>query len=119
MKYPVRITPIALEDAEEFYLWMSQDSPVNGANWFNGLLSAIDTLSSMPHRCPVAPEKEIVGQEIRYLLYSKRYRILFGIEGDAVVIYHIRHTSQQWMTREEFLRQPYRNIENTEPEKST
>jgi len=119
MKYPVRITPIALEDAEEFYLWMSQDSSVNGANWFNRLLAAIDTLSSMPHRCPVAPEKEIVGQEIRYLLYSKRYRILFGIEGDAVVIYHIRHTSQQWMTREEFLRQPYRNIENTEPEKST
>ena len=31
MKYPVRITPIALEDAEEFYLWISQDSPVNGA----------------------------------------------------------------------------------------
>jgi len=28
--------------------------------------------------------------------------ILFGIEDDAVVIYHIRHTSQQWMTREEF-----------------
>jgi len=31
-----------------------------------------------------------------------------------VVIYHIRHTSQEWMTREEFLRQPYKNIE---PEK--
>jgi plasmid stabilization system protein ParE len=70
MKYPVRITPIALEDAEEFYLWMSQDSPVNGANWFNGLLAAIDTLASMPHRCAIAPEKEIVGQEIRYLLVS-------------------------------------------------
>ena len=31
MKYLVRITPIALDDAEEFYLWISQDSPVNGA----------------------------------------------------------------------------------------
>ena len=117
MKYLVRITPIALDDAEEFYLWISQDSPVNGANWFNGLLAAIDTLASMPHRCPIAPEKEIVGQEIRYLLYCKRYRILFGIEGNAVIIYHIRHTSQEWMTREEFLRQPYGNIENIEPEK--
>lgn len=87
MKYRVRITPMALEDAEEFYLWISQNSSVNGSNWFNRLLAAIDTLSSMPHRCPVAPEKEIVGQEIRYLLYSKRYRIIFGIEDDAVIIY--------------------------------
>ncbi|MEA5554532.1 type II toxin-antitoxin system RelE/ParE family toxin [Anabaena cylindrica UHCC 0172] len=110
MKYRVRITPTALEDAEEFYLWISQDSPINGANWFNRLIATIDTLAFMPQRCPIAPEKEIVGQEIRYLLYSKRYRILFGIEGDAVIIYHIRHTSQEWMTREEFLRQPYKNI---------
>ncbi|NER51717.1 MAG: hypothetical protein F6J92_34765 [Symploca sp. SIO1A3] len=26
--------------------------------------------------------------------------------GETVRIYHIRHTSQQWMTREEFLREP-------------
>jgi plasmid stabilization system protein ParE len=113
MAYPVRITPIALEDTEEFYLWIAQYSPAKAANWFNGLLAAIDTLSSMPQRYPVAPEKEIVGQEIRYLVYSKRYRILFGIEDETVMIYHIRHTSQQWMTREEFLRQPYSNSENT------
>jgi GT2 family glycosyltransferase len=46
MKYPVRITPIALEDAEEFYLWISQDSSVNGANWFNRLITAIDRKGS-------------------------------------------------------------------------
>jgi hypothetical protein len=27
MKYPVRITPIALEDAEEFYLWKISKIP--------------------------------------------------------------------------------------------
>lgn len=107
MTYRVRITPTALADAEGFYVWIRENSPVYAAQWFNGLFSVIDTLTTMPERCPVAPEAEIVGQEIRCLLYRKRYRILYCIEGETVMIYHIRHSSQQWMTREEFFQQPY------------
>ncbi|NEP59127.1 MAG: type II toxin-antitoxin system RelE/ParE family toxin [Symploca sp. SIO2G7] len=106
MTYRVRITPTAFADAEGFYLWMRHDSPSNAANWFNGLFDAIETLASMPKRCPIAPETKWVGQNIRCLFYKKYYRILYGIEGETVRIYHIRHTSQQWMTREEFLREP-------------
>lgn len=107
MTYRVRITPTALADAEGFYVWIRENSPVNATKWFNGLFGVIDTLNMMPRRCPVAPEADIVGQEIRCLLYKKKYRILYGIDGETVMIYHIRHTSQQWMTREEFLQQPY------------
>ena len=111
MTYRVRITPTALVDAEEFYLWILENSPVNAAKWFNGLFGAIDTLASMPRRCPVAPETEIVGQEIRCFLYRKKYRILYGVEEEIVRIFHIRHTTQQWMTREEFLRELYRDTD--------
>jgi len=104
MEYLIRITPTALDDAEEFYLWIFQDSPVNAANWFNGLFVAINTLTLMPQRCPTALEQKIVGQELRYLLYLKHYRIIYGIEDNVVIIYHIRHSSQQLMTREEFLK---------------
>ncbi|NES17883.1 MAG: type II toxin-antitoxin system RelE/ParE family toxin [Symploca sp. SIO3E6] len=106
MTYRVRITPTAFADAEGFYLWIRHDSPEAAADWFNGLFEAIETLASMPRRCPIAPETKLVGQKIRCLLYKKYYRILYGVEGETVRIYHIRHTSQQWMTREEFLREP-------------
>jgi plasmid stabilization system protein ParE len=114
MTYRVRITPTALADAEKFYLWIAQNSPVQAANWFNGLFGAIDTLAFMPRRCPVAPEQEIIGYEIRCLLYKKSYRILYGIEEETVIIYQIRHTAQQWMTREEFLQEPYSDVDQEE-----
>ncbi|KAB8333805.1 type II toxin-antitoxin system RelE/ParE family toxin [Scytonema tolypothrichoides VB-61278] len=111
MTYRVRISPTALADAEGFYLWIRESTPTYAANWFNGLFDTIDTLASMPRRCPVAPETQIVEQEIRCLVYKKRYRILYSIEDDIVTIYHIRHTSQQSMTREEFLKEPYNDID--------
>ncbi|WP_260675991.1 type II toxin-antitoxin system RelE/ParE family toxin [[Scytonema hofmanni] UTEX B 1581] len=105
---------MALADAEGLYLWIAEDSPARAAKWFNGLFDVIETLASLPRRCPVAPEADIVGEEIRCLLYMKRYRILFCVEDDTVMIYHIRHTAQQWMTREEFLRYPSRDTEQEE-----
>jgi plasmid stabilization system protein ParE len=111
MTYRVKLTPTALADAENFYLWIREDSPINAASWFNGLLELVETLSSMPERCPVAPETTLVRQEIRCLLYKQRYRVLYGIEDKLVRIYHIRHTSQQWMTREEFVRTPHEVVD--------
>ncbi len=117
MIYRVEITPTALADAEAFYLWLLQSSSINAAVWFNGLFEAINTLASMPERCPVAPETEIVGQEIRFLLYAKRYRILYRVKSNSVTIYHIRHTSQQSMTHQDFLEEPYTDIadDQTDP----
>lgn len=109
MEYRVKITPTALADGESFYLRIEAFSPQNAAAWFNGLLDAVDTLATMPQRCPIAPETQVVGQEIRCLFYKKHYRILYEIEGDVVTIYHIRHTSQAAMTREEFLRSAYQD----------
>ncbi len=63
MTYRVKITPTALTDAEGFYLWIGAYSKQNAAAWFNGLFDAIDTLASMPQRCPVALETQLVEQE--------------------------------------------------------
>ena len=49
---------------------------------------------NFPHRCPLAPEDDEFSFEVRQLLYGSkqhRYRILFTIHADLVVIIHIRH----------------------------
>ncbi|MEA5504515.1 type II toxin-antitoxin system RelE/ParE family toxin [Halotia wernerae UHCC 0503] len=117
MIYRVKITPTALADTEAFYLWLLQSYSINAAVWFNGLFEAINTLTSMPGRCPIAPETEIVRQEIRFLLYAKHYRILYSVKGNSL-IYHIRHTSQQWMTRQDFLEELYTDIATDETEEA-
>jgi len=62
-----------------------------------GLLKAAITLQKQPLRCPLAAESDKFPEDIRLLLRGKRkkkYRILFAIRGDAVVILYVRHTAR-------------------------
>ena len=103
MVYRVRILPGALQDARNYYEFIATYSPETAVIWFEGLFEVVDSLSTMPNRCPIAPEASLVGMEIRCLGYQKFYRILYSIDENTVRIYHIRHTSQEFMDPENFL----------------
>jgi plasmid stabilization system protein ParE len=65
-----------------------------GLRWFRKLREEIASLSELPQRCPLAPENKEFPFEVRQLLYGRKphlYRVLFTIEGDTVVVLHIRH----------------------------
>jgi hypothetical protein len=51
-----------------------------------------------PERHPIAEEEsERLGIPLRQMIYGKKpgtYRILFSIEGDAVVLHYIRHSAR-------------------------
>jgi plasmid stabilization system protein ParE len=102
MTYRVRITPSALASAEEIYLWLKEQDPLEAVQWFNGLFEASESLTQMPKRCGIAPERELLGVEVRCLYYRKFYRILFCVEATTVIIHHIRHTSRDTLNVEEF-----------------
>ncbi|MBR8829323.1 MAG: type II toxin-antitoxin system RelE/ParE family toxin [Gomphosphaeria aponina SAG 52.96 = DSM 107014] len=102
MKYQIEISSIAESEADRAFLRLSQlISPTKASQWYSGLLKAIESLSQMPKRCPLARENHYFSQEIRQLLYGKghnSYRIIFAIVEEkipTVRILHIRHTSQQ------------------------
>lgn len=97
----------ALEDAAEALEWMTQHSPKNAPDWYNGLIEAVFSLEEMPRRCALAPESNDYDKEVRQLLYTKRrvtYRIIFVIlPGDEdfegiVRVCRIRHSSQKPLT---------------------
>lgn len=100
MVFRVEISPSALADAEEAFLWIQQESPSKADEWYNGLVDAILSLENFPNRCPLAPESEDIGREIRQLLY-KRHRILFGVTGDVVQVFRIRHTARDKLSPDE------------------
>ena len=110
MAYRVDISPSALQDAEDAYLWVKYHAPEKAGEWYEGLLQAIFKLEKSPRHCPLAPESEDLGREIRQLLYGSRrrsYRILFGFgedqkTGEKVVrIFRIRHSSRRRITADE------------------
>ncbi|WP_375498989.1 type II toxin-antitoxin system RelE/ParE family toxin [uncultured Nostoc sp.] len=103
MKYRIEISSVAEFETDSAFLRLSQvTSPSKASQWYAKLLQAIDSLSQMPKRCPLALENEYFSREIRQLLYGggrNSYRILFtileGQEVSTVRILHIRHAAQE------------------------
>lgn len=97
----IEIAGRARDDADEAYAWLYEHvSPAYAEEWYQGLFEQIETLQNHPRRCPVARESGKFPEEIRELIYGKRrhknkYRILFTIREDLVVILFIHHASRQ------------------------
>ncbi|MBE9082840.1 type II toxin-antitoxin system RelE/ParE family toxin [Tolypothrix sp. LEGE 11397] len=106
MIFQVNVSPPAIADIENIYLWLKAQNSTFADQWFNELTQAIDSLEQLPARCPLAPESQELDREVRQLLCrtSKKMivRILFGIAGSQVSVYRVRHTSQQYLSKEDF-----------------
>lgn len=72
MKYRIEISSVTEAEADSAFLRLSQVvSPAKASQWYSGLLQAIESLSQMPKRCPLARENEYFSEEIRQLLYGR------------------------------------------------
>lgn len=99
MAFRVKQTTRAKRDLNLiFERLLAEGAGDSGIQWAEQLEAAIDSLSAMPLRCPLAPENATFPFEIRQLLYGRKghvYRILFTISGDVVIVLHIRHGRQE------------------------
>ncbi|NEQ37381.1 MAG: type II toxin-antitoxin system RelE/ParE family toxin [Okeania sp. SIO3I5] len=93
MIFQVEISPSALSDAENVFLWIQQQNLQKASEWYNGFVDAILSLETFPNRCTIAPESADVGREIRQLIYNK-HRILFVVKEQVVQVLRVRHTAQ-------------------------
>ena len=98
MTYQIRLADSAKADLREVTRWIRDEvSPAAADKWLNGLIEAAQTLKRQPLRCPLAAESEKFPEEIRLLLLGNRkakYRILFTIREDTVVILYVRHVAR-------------------------
>ena len=55
MTYLIEISSVAEAEADSAFLLLSQmTSPEKAREWYEGLLNAIESLSAIPKRCPIA-----------------------------------------------------------------
>ena len=103
MSYRVLIQPNAFEEIEKSYRWMCDNLNAEIANnWYYQLQDVIASLQEFPNRCTIAPEASSIGREIRQLWVGKqrKYRVLFAVEKDIVVVLHVRHSRQSYPGKE-------------------
>jgi plasmid stabilization system protein ParE len=95
MTFRVKQTAQVDADLDAILEWLlAQQAGETGLRWFAGLEKALDSLSELPYRCSLAPEDADFPFEVRQLIHGRKphlYRVLFTIEGDTVIILHVRH----------------------------
>ena len=93
MTHFVIVTQKAKDDLRHYYAVAAEHAPETAARWLDRFEEALQTLSTNPTRCPLAPENDLVDQTVYQFFYgerSGRYRALFTIEGNRVLVLHIR-----------------------------
>jgi plasmid stabilization system protein ParE len=95
MAFRVEQTARAKRDLDSIFRRLVAEGVCDGGmRWAEQLEAAIESLSEMPLCCALAPENATFPFEVRHLLYGRRqhvYRILFTINGNTVIVLHIRH----------------------------
>ncbi len=79
------------------------NSATKTLRWVRGIRTKVESLKANPKRCPVDPDSDAFGEEVRVLLHGKRhgkYRILFAIRDDAVHIWTVRHSARRSLAEE-------------------
>ena len=103
--FSLRITDVAERDIQRnFEWWRDNRSAEQAARWCEGIFPAIATLTKMPRRCSLAREADFHDIELRQLQFGigrrSTHRILFTIDGDAVVILKVLHNAQKDFTED-------------------
>jgi plasmid stabilization system protein ParE len=104
----VIITGPANRDIKSAYDWWRQNrSAEQAARWYRGIHAEIKSLRNSPQRCSLAAESDLLAEGIRELLFGlghhPTHRIVFAIEGETVVVFRVRHTSQNALASDDLL----------------
>ncbi len=90
-KFQIRYGRFAIDDLNSSFAWGIENWGLELAEaWLAEIEDLIaDRLSTIPASCPVAPESDELDVEVRQLVFG-RYRVLFTIKGNDVLILRIR-----------------------------
>jgi plasmid stabilization system protein ParE len=93
--YQIIFTVAAREQARAVAHYITEEgSPEAAGQWLDGLMEAIETLATLPHRCGYARESDLFpGAELRQLLF-KSHRVIYTVRDEQVHILHVRHVRQ-------------------------
>jgi len=93
MTHSVIVTRRAKDDLRHYFAVAAEHAPEAALRWLDRFEESLQTLSTNPTRCPLAPENHLIYQSVYQYFYGKRaarYRVLFTSDEDRVLVLHIR-----------------------------
>jgi plasmid stabilization system protein ParE len=102
--YEVRLAEPAEIEIEAAYLGRMRFGLEAADRWYAGLARALESLSQLPRRYPLAPESDALGGGLRQMIYGTgrgAYRIMYRVfepeeaNPGVVRVLHVRHAARQ------------------------
>ncbi len=100
MTYRVELSIRAQADIREAYEYIGEHGPASPDAWKAGLDRKLTSLETFPESCSLAPENDLVSDEVRQLFYGP-FRLLFTIRGSKVYVLTVRHGARRTMRADE------------------
>jgi plasmid stabilization system protein ParE len=99
MAYLINITARAERDLDSLFEAIRAGDSETALRWYKGLYKAIQTLETLPNRCPSTRENP----HHRHLLYGHKphvYRVIYRVleKQRQVEVLHIRHGARREFT---------------------
>lgn len=105
MNFQLGYLPRARRDIRSVLDYIAERSPEGARRWWDTFRAAAARATSNPRQFPFAPESSLTDQELRQFLFKtrggSRYRAIFAIIGDEVVIVRVRGPGQGPLTEDE------------------
>ena len=105
MTYKVVLLSRAETELADIAVWLSERSPDGAIRWLNAFDAARQSLCANPQNCGLAPENDLVEEEIRQIFFQTRrgqpYRAVFTIIEGEVRVLHIRGPRQRPLRADE------------------
>ena len=93
-KYTVSVDVAAKTKMLEHAKFLAQVSVPAAQRLRNAYHTALKSLRTNPQRCPLYKTNIDIEEELRYLLFSERYRIVFETVDRAVYVYDVQDARQ-------------------------
>ncbi|MEQ8848052.1 type II toxin-antitoxin system RelE/ParE family toxin [Botrimarina sp.] len=97
MRYKVVLTDAALSDAGKYLDFLIESAHTTGPaeRWWRKAIAAVQSLESMPHRCPKPPENELREYTVRALIVAPCL-FLYRVDDSrrTVEVFGFRHGRQ-------------------------
>lgn len=87
-EYKVIVLPSAAADLDRVIAYLNTLSPSAAISHSSAIIEGIDSLATLPNRCPPARDRILAEKGYRYLIV-KTYLIFFTVSRDTVLIRRI------------------------------
>ena len=94
LKYSVKVDDAAKTKMARHAKFLAQVSVLAARRLRNAYQTALKSLEVNPQRCPLYKPNSDIQEELRYLLFSERYRIVFEVVGRSIYIYDVQDARQ-------------------------